>query len=276
MRQIKAIILPNTVTPAPAQGAEPVFVSVDISTLWVDPSYQRDLSERSVALIHRIVKGWNWRSFKPPVVTPAGNGYLVLDGQHTAIAAATHGGIGRLPVMVVEAEGQGEQARAFLGHNRDRVNITNAQMFFAALSAGDETALDTRNVCERAGATILKNATPGRTYKPGEIAAVTTLVAIVKRRTAQQARRIVEICVKSKVAPISATLMKAVEELVTSPNFAGEIADEDIASTIIKLGPDLERKATEIALAKRLQGWRASAIVIFQNTRKRRGSASAD
>lgn len=276
LRPIRPIPLPAGVTPGEISDARPDICEVAVDTLLVDPGYQRELSERSAALINRIVAGWSWRAFKPPVVTPHGEGYLVLDGQHTAIAAATHGGIGTLPVMVVEADGQAAQARAFIGHNRDRVNITNAQLYFAALAAEDETALTVRNVCARAGATVLRNATPGRAYRPGEIAAVTTLIAIVKRRTAQQSRRIVEICVKAGLAPVSADSMKAVEHLLTSTDYAGEASDEDIISAMLKLGPDLDRRAEELALAKRLQRWRAAAIVIFQSIRRRRGPGRQD
>lgn len=275
-RPIAALPLPSSVTPGPVASSPPTFEEVDISDLMVDPAYQRELSQRSILLIHKMVRQWDWRNFKPPVVVRSKNRFLVIDGQHTAIAAATHGGIGRLPVMVVDADSQAEQAKAFLGHNKDRVAITNSQMFFAALAAGDETAIDTRNVCDRAGATILRNATPGRAYRPGEIASITTLVAIVRQRTAIKARRVIEICVKTKMAPIPANMIKAVDALLNEPDYAGEIADEDIVSTVIKMGPALERKALEISMAKRLPQWKATAIVVFQNTRRRRGSSGSN
>jgi hypothetical protein len=171
--------------------------------------------------------------------------------------------------MMVEAEGQAEQARAFLGHNRDRVNITTSQMFFAALSAGDEVALDTRNVCARAGATILRNPRPGREYRAGEVAAISTLVSIVKRRGVRVARRVMEICVKTEQAPASAEIMKAVEHLLASPDFAAALTDDEVIAAIQKCEMMLDVRVTEIALAKRLPRWKAAAIVIFQHSRKR-------
>ncbi len=63
------------------------------STLLVDERYQRGLSERSIKLIRKIVSEWDWRAFKPPVVVDVGAGLEVIDGQHTAIGAATHGGM---------------------------------------------------------------------------------------------------------------------------------------------------------------------------------------
>jgi hypothetical protein len=36
------------------------------------------------------VANWDWRRFKPPVVARTATGLEVIDGQHTAIAAASH------------------------------------------------------------------------------------------------------------------------------------------------------------------------------------------
>lgn len=80
----------------------------------------------------------------------------MIDGQHTAIAAASHPDIALIPVMVVEAVDQAERAGAFIGHNRDRLNITPMQMHYAAVAAGDEDALTVEQVCARAGVKILR------------------------------------------------------------------------------------------------------------------------
>jgi hypothetical protein len=263
--------MPADVKPAIINATRPRFADVEISRLGVDPRYQRDLSDRSVRLIRRMVEGWDWAKFKPPVIAAHGDCFLVIDGQHTCIAAATHGGFPTLPAMIVPAEEQAEQARAFLGHNRDRVNITNTQMYFAALAAGDELALTVQQVCDRAGATMLRHASPGRPYRPGEIVAVQTLVAIVRQRTAQTARRALEICVKARMAPIPMHILRAVDELINGASYAGEIDDDAIVNTLLRMGPDATRKAEELALAKRLPLWKATTIILFQNTRKRRG-----
>ena len=80
--------------------------------LCVDASYQRDISRRSLKLIEKLVAEWDWRRYNVPVVTRVGNAWHIIDGQHTAIAALTHGGIGEIDVLVVEAEsGRGPGAR---------------------------------------------------------------------------------------------------------------------------------------------------------------------
>lgn len=274
IRRVQPLPLPNDLAPGPV-GERPQIVRMNPADLSVDAAYQRDLSRKSISLIHKIITEWDWKRFKPPVVARVGDSWHVIDGQHTAIAAASHGGIGEIDVMVVEAEGGEARAKAFIGHNRDRVQITNTQLFFAAAAAGDEDALTTMQVCERAGATILKNPSPGRPYQAGEVVAVSALVKLVKSRSAMKARVVVETLVKAHVAPISAEMLRAVDMVLHGDGYAGELLPEDVTTAIMRLGPDIERKAIEIALAKKMQRWRAAAIVLFQNTRKRRGSARA-
>lgn len=180
IRAISAIPLPADVVPGEI-GPRPRIVRMNPADLSVDAKYQRELSRKSITLIHKLVAGWDWRRFKPPVIARVGESWHVIDGQHTAIAAVTHGGIGEIDVMIVDAEEGIDRAKAFIGHNRDRVAITNTQIFFAAAAAGDEDALTAMQVCERAGATILRNPTPGRPFRAGE------LIAVAGTRSADQA-----------------------------------------------------------------------------------------
>lgn len=50
----------NGFEPGGTPRALPIFAPVDPATLLVDAGYQRDLSRRSLALIRRIVVGWDW------------------------------------------------------------------------------------------------------------------------------------------------------------------------------------------------------------------------
>ena len=56
-------------------------------------------------------------------------------------------------------------------------------------------------VCERAGATVLRNPTPGRPFRPGELIAVSALVSLIRRRSAMRARIVIETLVQAQVAP---------------------------------------------------------------------------
>lgn len=155
-RAVRALNL-GDLAPAVITSDAPEIEWVDPKSLLVDGDYQRALSEASVTLIRRIVAGWDWARFKPPVVARTEEGLEVIDGQHTATAAATHPAISIIPVIVVQAAAVADRARAFVGHNRDRLNVTKTQMHFSAVAAGDDDALTLSQVCQRAGVTILRN-----------------------------------------------------------------------------------------------------------------------
>ncbi|WP_454916539.1 hypothetical protein [Xanthobacter sediminis] len=101
-RPVIALELPGVVA-ASAEMEKPIFEWVAPSDLLIDPRYQRDLSDASRRLIAKIVSGWDWRRYKPPVAVLTEAGMELIDGQHTAIAAASHPGITEIPVMIVDA-----------------------------------------------------------------------------------------------------------------------------------------------------------------------------
>jgi hypothetical protein len=272
LRTVEPLALPDAWTPAELEVGEPRFEWVAPATLLIDPAYQRNLTEASVRLIHRIAAGWSWRRFKPPIVAETDAGLHILDGQHTAIGAATHGGIAKIPVMIVEGADQLERARAFLGHNRDRVGLTALSLFHAAVAAGDESAATVMQVCARAGVTVLRTVRPQGVFDMGETVAVAALGGLCRRRTAMQARIVLEALAQARLAPITSDAIKAAEELLHGSTYTGEIAPEDLKATLLGRWPDMQRKASDLALAKSLPKWRALAITLYQHTRKRRAA----
>lgn len=272
LRPVEAIAMPEGWTPAALEDFQPRFEWVSPSSLLIDAKYQRNLTEASVRLIHRIAAGWSWRRFKPPICAETDAGLHILDGQHTAIGAATHGGLPTIPVMIVEGADQLERARAFLGHNRDRVGLTALSLFHAAVAAGDESAQTVMQVCSRAGVTVLRNVRPQGVFEVGETVAVAALAALCRRRTAMQARIVLELLAQARLAPITSDAIKAAEELLHGQTYAGEISADDLKATLIARWPDMQRKAADLALAKSLPKWRALAISLYQNTRKRRAA----
>ena len=141
MRRIEAIeslgLVPNKVSSTP-----PDTITVRPSELWIDGSYQRNMTRSSLALILRIVENWSWAKFKPPVVCRDAQGRMVvIDGQHTAIAAATHPYIDKIPALFVPIESVESAAMAFISHNTDKVNVTALDKFQARLTAKDPVAL---------------------------------------------------------------------------------------------------------------------------------------
>lgn len=183
LRPIYAISLSGLSPNTPATG-QPIFENIDPATLHVDGAYQRDVSERGVRQIRQMIECWEWSKFQPPVCTYAENNdgqtiLKVLDGQHTAIAAASHPRIITIPVMIVEAADLEAQAKAFIGQNTDRLQVTKLQLHQAALIAGDEDALDIQQVCERAGVRLLL-ANNGK-YEAGDTVAISAVSAVVKK-----------------------------------------------------------------------------------------------
>ncbi|PZU93096.1 MAG: hypothetical protein DI527_07560 [Chelatococcus sp.] len=272
LRPVEALTMPEGWTPAELETFQPRFEWVAPSSLLIDSKYQRNLTEASVRLIHRIAAGWSWRRFKPPICAETDAGLHILDGQHTAIGAATHGGIQTIPVMIVEGADQLERARAFLGHNRDRVGLTALSLFHAAVAAGDESAETVMQVCGRAGVKVLRTVRPQGVFEIAETVAVAALAALCRRRTAMQARVVLELLAQARLAPITSDAIKAAEELLHGSNYAGEISADDLKATLIGRWPDMQRKAADLALAKSLPKWRALAITLYQNTRKRRAA----
>lgn len=262
------------VQPGLAETSVPTFREVEPGDLLVDESYQRQISERSLELIRRIVAQWDWRRFKPPVVAETEDGLVVLDGQHTAIAAATHPLVTRIPVMVVEAADRTAQAKAFVGHNKDRLGITQMQMHHAALAAGDEDALTIDQVCQRAGVKILRTSPGGGVFKPGETVAVLAIGALINRRGAQKARIVLQVLADARCAPVSAGQIKAVELLLHGQDYKGEVEPGDITSAILALGvTEAEREARVFAAAHKTPLWQALAVVLFRKARRGRRRA---
>jgi hypothetical protein len=272
-RPIQPLSLPDV--PRAEIRSRPRFMRLHPSELWVDGLYQRDLSSKSRKLIEKLVREWDWKRFSVPVVTRVDDAWHIIDGQHTAIAALSHGGIGEIDVMVVEADEVGERADAFLGHNRDRIAVTNGELFFAAAASGDEDVQTAINVCERAGATVLRNPSPGRPFRPGEIIAVAALMKLIRRRSALQARIVIEALVKARLAPISAEAINAVDTVLHNQPY-GDVEADALVEAFQKFGSVISAKTVELALAKRIPRARALTIVLYQHAkRSRRAGASA-
>lgn len=267
MREIQALRLPD-VTPALITGTPPQARVVAPTDLYVDESYQRSLSERSVRLVRKIVAEWDWHAFKPPIVVDVDGRYEVIDGQHTAIAAVTHGGIAELPVLVVDAEAMASKAQAFVRHNRDRIQVTPVQLHTALVAAGDEDAQTIDQVCQRAGVRIMRNPPPMGRYDVGDSLAITTIRALVNRRHARGARQVLEICVKAGCAPVSAGMIKAVEHLLFAQEYAGELDAERLALVISANRSTLDQEAERFATERKVSQWRALASVIYMNRRR--------
>lgn len=201
------------VVAASAPSSRPEFLWVDPQTLLVEEVYQRRLGENGIRLIRRIVAGWDWARFKPPIVSAGGDGSLyVIDGQHTAIAAATHGGIGKIPVMCVNADALVQRAAAFIGHNRDRLAVTPMQMHHSLLAAGDEVAAAMATACGKAGAEIVRY--QPATWEIGQTVAVAAIREIVTKKGSAGGARVLKCFVDAERAPVVSVELKAAASIL--------------------------------------------------------------
>lgn len=264
------------VTPARPATGEPICERVDPRSLFVDHSYQRKVGERGISQIRRIVRSFCWTKFKPPVCAYAehdGQTILkVLDGQHTAIAAASNPCIDKIPVMIVEAADVQSQAAAFVGQNTERLGVTPLQLHQAAVIAGDPEAQTVELVCARAGVKIVKTVPGGAKYQPRETIAVASLRGLVERHSAQGARRILEVLADGGLAPITGQHIKAAEHLMTHKELSPTFDPSDLSIAIGELFLCAEDEARTFAHMKRIPVWRALAAVWYRKTKKKRTS----
>ncbi|PZM07561.1 hypothetical protein [Rhizobium tubonense] len=263
-----------SVTPHQPSTGMPICELVSPTDLFVDPAYQRDVSERGLNQIRRIIEKFDWAKFKPPVCAYAelnGNTVLkVLDGQHTAIAAASNPYVDRIPVMIVEAEDTIAQANAFIGHNTDRLGVTKLQLHQAALAAADEDAQTLELVCARANIKVLKQ--PGSYKRDGarETIAVTSIKALIERQGSKVAREVLEVIANAEMGPITAPQIKAVELLMVEPKYRDMITPEDLTTAIVDLLFSAEDEAKQLVLSHKWPFWKALAITWFGKCKKRR------
>lgn len=246
----------------------PEVTWIDPRELLVDEAYQRNLSERSIALIRRIAAGWDWRRFKAPNCAWTADGLEVIDGQHTAIGAACREDVPEIPVLITEAKEQADRAAAFIGLNRDRVGITATQLHAAAVTAGDADAMAIEKACAAHGIVVLKSQPGAGKFRPRETMAVAAIGALVKRDD-QIAAQVLRALAEADLAPIQANHIKAVELLLTDPEF-GEPSAADVTKAIVAVGVDAEKEARLFGATHRVPLWRGLTSVWFKKMLRRR------
>lgn len=270
MRKIEPLELPD-VTPNRIGSAKPSVFMVAPTALRVDERYQRQISQRSAKLIARMVAGWDWCAFKPPIVVRGDEEgiYDVVDGQHTAIAAATHPEITVIPALLIKPEDVAGRAMAFVKHNRDRISVTKVDEWNALVTAGDEHAIDVRDTCLRHGVTILR-AKPNK-WAVGDTNAIGVVSDIVSWRHPIGAGRVFSVCVRAQLAPLAAEYLRAVDLLMFGPAYKGEIKEEQIITALCPKNLDeTVREARKFGAEHRESLFRSLASVIYRDRNRRR------
>jgi hypothetical protein len=274
LRRIEPVSIGGLKPHAPSTG-QPIMEYVNPRDLYIDPAYQRSIGERGLKQIRKIIENFEWSKFKLPTCCYSENFkaetvLFVLDGQHTAIACASHPSIETIPVQIVEAATVEEQAEAFIGLNTERLGVTSLQLHQAATVAGDAMALRMEDICRNAGVTILRAAPGSGKFKPHDTVAVQAVGSLILRRGDELAGRVLDVLSRAQLAPITAPHIKAVDLLLTDPEYCNLIDDADLITTIIGMKVTGEDEAKVFASAHKLPVWKALAITWFKKCKKRR------
>lgn len=192
---------------------------IPVDRLVIDEGYQRAIGKRGRQNIVRLIQGWDWNCYKPLSVAPVEGRdgfYEVVDGQHSAIAAATHGAIELLPALVLSARSRAEKASAFLGINRDRVTLTAFALFRARLASGEPVAVEVGDALDQAGVVLVESlqaVSPGDTTTV-RTAAVGTLSTLVRRGGGALLARLLAVAVAGRARIVPAGLLMGLEAVL--------------------------------------------------------------
>lgn len=197
-------------------GPKPELRWIDKRFLRIDPAYQRELSTRSSqVLITRLVQNWKWAHASVlMVVQVAESAWNVIDGQHRLRAAMVLETIRDLPCLVIAAESIEDHARAFVAHNRDRVNLSFLAIFHADVAAGSPSACHIADVCKDVGVTIPRGAHSTGRLRPDQTTSIATMYRILKssgKRGLISVMCAITAAYPEKRGQLRASLMKAVD-----------------------------------------------------------------
>lgn len=231
IRPIIALQIPD-IEP-PAIGEKPRLEWLLIGSLRINDVYQRSLSNRSVSSIRKIVRSFDWARVKALSVVDMEDGtYEVIDGQHTAIAAASHGGIVSLPCLVSAAKSVQARAADFVGLNRDRLSMTPMQVFWAEVASEDELAVEVVQGVNSGGGNILRYPPGNARFKIGDVMCTAALKKVAAEGGPPWVKRVVSIGVQAKFAPIKAPIVGALVKLIWRNEGARPLSDEKIVSVL--------------------------------------------
>lgn len=267
-RYIRAIALPSNIVPKAIPDTKLNIRSVAPETLQIEPEYQRDLGAKSIQLIRKIVAEWDWAKFKPPVCAETDAGLFVIDGQHTAIAAASHPAIKEIPVVIAPAKMIERRAAAFVSHNRERLTMTPAQIFYGDLAAGDKDAKVIMECIVKTGAAVPR-LLPGRgCWKVGQIAAVGEVRDTFRALGREGLERVLRIAVESKIAPLSKTILRALRSIMSDVAFTKARSKPDVLlSRALASIKDLDKAAELSAAENGVSRFMGCAILIDEALR---------
>lgn len=225
--------LANVPKESQVKGTLPEMRMVDPRTLFVDDTYQRNIGVGGIRLIEKMIAQFDWSKFHCPVVTQiAGGALVVIDGQHVATAAASHPNIDEIPVLVVQARTVKDQAKAFLGQNKERVGMRQLQIHRARLAAGEDEAERVESVLGAGGITLLSSTGKLDAAAPNASMAIGAFYWLLHHHGDQKAKKAAKMLGDCYLRPIRDVHVKAVANLLFSEEYAEHIDPARLATVI--------------------------------------------
>lgn len=266
LRKVKPIDDLMGIEPNKVSSKEPEFIHVDPKEVYIDGTYQRDVTRQGMKLILNIIENFSWSKFKPPVLTRDNKGRLIaIDGQHTLIGAASHPEIKRIPAIFIPLGTVEDQASSFVSHNTAKVNVPVMDLFFAQLAQKDPTTMDIYNILVKNGIELLRfmaGATSG-SYEPNTTMAIGSLRQIYKKHGKAKLDNILSICSECSFTPIRAMHLVALAELLYGrKEERGEINQDLLIDTIKSLN-DTTSRMRAASIASTTQVSQAIGLAIF-------------
>ena len=130
-----------------------VFLSIPLSDLHIDTTYQRPLK---ASRLDAIANDWSWVACGCLTVALRGTGsgqYYVIDGQHR-VEGARRANISELPCLVFDCMEPVAEAQSFLESNTGRLRVGILDRYRALLVTGDHIALKVQTLLAEAGRTV--------------------------------------------------------------------------------------------------------------------------
>lgn len=192
-------------------GLAPEVVHLTLSQLRVNDEYQRSLSKASLSRIRKMAKAWDWSSYKAVTVARTDDEavFEIIDGQHTAMAAASNGSVHILPCLLVSAATLQEKARSFIGINTAKVGLTPANIYKGQVAAEDPVAVAVSKALEATGCRVVDLPPAKGQYAVGDTMAIGTLLMIAKARGGERLTTLLEMCKAAGCVPIGSKMVKA-------------------------------------------------------------------
>ncbi len=250
----------------------PKIAWLPLSQLVIDEGYQRGLSNKSLMLIRRLVASWDWNCFKPLSVAPcdAGGHYEIVDGQHVAIAAATHGSIELLPCLVLDAETRAKRSAAFVGINADRIPLTPFALYRGRLMSGDANAVAIDAALQASGCDLLESLRYQDDYPAGTLACVSSLALIVRQHGQEILTQALQLARAASWTPIPSAGLKALAQIL-----AGQMASPQELAPVLETrsGDDLVDEATSLRRSGAVKDLNSGCVQILLQALSRKIAA---